>query len=140
MWVRIDPPTRITMECSLCHRFLEQERFRPVHPAPPCRSCESKVARAESDLVTGTQPGAGPASSRGQTAANQPTQPPDEDSPNMRHPQPTLYSPSSTPQSPNVRKSEQLRRFLGTVHEPRQPPTHSTSPEANTRTRREHGP
>ena len=140
MWVRIDPPTRITMECSSCHRFLEQERFRPVHPAPPCRSCESKVARAESDLVTGTQPGAGPANSRGQTAANQPTQGPNRDPSNMRRPSPATSRPSSTPQSPNVRKSEQLRRFLGTVHEPRQPPTYSTSPAANAQTRREHGP
>ena len=137
MWVPVwCAPARITMECSVCHEFLELEAFRPHHPAYACRSCEAKVAGSETDLVACTQPGAVPADSRGHTAANQPTQGPNRDPPNMRHPLPSVNHPPNTPQSPNVRKSEQLR----TVHEPGVPPTYSTSPAANARTRREHGP
>ena len=39
-WVAVRPPLRIVMECSVCHRFLELEKFRPHHPAYACRSCE----------------------------------------------------------------------------------------------------
>ena len=141
MWVSVwCAPARITMECSVCHEFLELEAFRPHHPAYACRSCEAKVAGSETDLVACTQPGAVPADSRGHTAANQPTQDPNRDPLNMRRPTPATSRLPTTPQSPNVRKSEQLRRFLRTVHEPRQSPTYSSSPEANAHTQERTGP